>query len=511
MKAEAISKVVQVRSGIRRERWKRERAEYPLLILLLYVAASSNQAFHRIVGIITSSPITPLAGFQHLFKKLDLMINKWGYKQEYALNVAAKLSDDPRVGALLVRLSQALSVGTYFKDFMKIEHTKFILTSQREHLNLIDKLKWMSDAYSALITAGTVLSVSMLSLSTLLGASSAILSLQLTLIGIPTAAAALTFLIAKASPRYEVVTDLESRPRRLTFLLKIGKIVYITLLILTPLCFYTLHQLGLSFYGWSLTALSGAALFTLGKLALREVKQIRSLESQFMLFIKVLGEAAAAAGTLTQGIKLIVQSEFGKLTTHIKKLLSKLTLGLESNFCWLNFAAETGSRLISDFTQILLLSTKIGGKMNEVCLTIADWVNEELVRRARREQAANYLKGLVLPIQGTLVAILTLTTVLIEILNRFALISSTLLPASFVSPVDLRLLVLFNFILLFALAVMSSAAIYFTDGSTLFNLYYNLGLFLLISGLGAVICQTFAINVLSFFAGFESNLGALTS
>jgi archaellum biogenesis protein FlaJ (TadC family) len=148
--------------------------------------------------------------------------------------------------------------------------------------------------------------------------------------------------------------------------------------------------------------------------------------------------------------------------------------------------------------------------MNEVCLTIADWVNEELVRRARREQAANYLKGLVLPIQGTLVAILTLTTVLIEILNRFASISSTLLPASFVSPVDLHLLVLFNFILLFALAVMSSAAIYFTDGSTLFNLYYNLGLFLLISGLGAVICQTLAINVLSFFAGFESNLGALT-
>lgn len=507
MKSEAKSEVIQFVSSIGGKQGKKWRAEFPLLILLLYLAASSNQALHRIISIIRSSPITPLAGFQHLFKKLDLMINKWNYKQEYALDLAAKLSDDQRVGPFLLRLSQALSVGTYFKDFMKIEHTKFVITSQREHLNLIDRLRLMSEAYSALITAGTVISVSMLAVSTLLGAASAIQSLQLTLIGIPSAAAALTFLIAKVGPRYEVVTDLESRPERLTFLLKVGKIVYLTLLFLTPLCFYNLHQLGLTFYGWSLMALSGAALSTLGKLGLREVKQIRNLESQFMLFIKVLGEAATAAGTLTQGIKLIAQSEFGKMTTHIKKLLSKLTLGLESSVCWLNFAAGTGSRLISDFTQILLLSSKIGGKINEVCLTIADWVNEELVRRARREQAANYLRGLVFPIQGTLVVILTMTTVLIEILNRFASIPS-MAPVRFISPVDLNILTFFNFILLFTLAVISSAAIYFTDGSTLFNLYYNLGLFLLVSGVGVIICQTFAINVLSFFAGFESNMGA---
>jgi len=506
VKSKAVSKVIRVGSTEGKQS-KKERAEFPFLILLLYLAASSNQALHYIIDIIRGSPITPLAGFQHLFKKLDLMINKWNYKQEYALNLAAKLSDDCRVSAFLLRLSQALSVGAYFRDFMKIEHTKFIITSQREHLNLIDRLRWMGEAYSALITAGTVISVSMISVSTLLGSASATQSLQLTLIGVPSAAAALTFLIAKVSPRYEVVTDLESRPRKLTILLKSGKILYITLLFLTPLCFYILHQLGLSFYGWSLMALSGVALFVLGRLGLREVKQIRNLESQFMLFIKVLGEAAAAAGTLTQGIKLIAQSEFGKMTTHIKKLLSRLTLGLDSHICWLNFAAETGSRLISDFTQILLVSTKIGGKTNEVCLTIADWVNEELVRKARREQAANYLKGLVFPIQGTLVAILTLTTVLIEILNRFASMSTTV-PVRFVSPVDMHLLILFNFTLLFALAVISSAAIYFTDGSTLFNLYYNLGLFLLVSGLGVVICQTFAINVLSFFAGFESNMGA---
>ncbi|NHV97287.1 MAG: hypothetical protein HA494_05815 [Thaumarchaeota archaeon] len=506
MKIEAVSKVIRVRSSI--EGKQRGRAEFPLLILLLYLAASSNQPLHYILGIIRSSPITPLAGFQNLFKKLDLMIDKWNYKQEYALSVAAKLFKDRKVSAFLLRLSQALSVGTYFKDFMKIEHTKFIITSQREHLNLIDRLRWMGEAYSALITAGTVISVSMISVSTLLGTASATQSLQLTLIGVPAAAAALTFLIAKVSPRYEVVTDLECRPPRLTYLLKLGKILYVTLLVLTPICFYILHQLGLSFYGWSLMALSGAALFTLGKFGLREVKQIRNFESQFILFIKVLGEAVAAAGTLTQGIRLIAQSEFGKMTNHIKKLLSRLTLGFDSNVCWLNFAAETGSRLISDFTQILLASTKIGGKMNEVCLTIADWVNEELVRRARREQAANYLKGLVFPIQGTLVAILTMTTVLIEILNRFASIPSAA-PIRFVSPVDLHLLVFFNFTLLFALAVISSAAIYFTDGSTLFNLYYNLGLFLLVSGLGVAICQTFAVNVLSLFAGFESKVGAV--
>ena len=505
MKIKAVSKVIRFGSTEAKQS-KKERAEFPFLILLLYLAASSNQALHYIINIIRGSPITPLAGFQHLFKKLDLMINKWNYKQEYALNLAAKLSDDRRLSAFLLRLSQALSVGAYFRDFMKIEHTKFVITSQREHLNLIDRLRWMGEAYSALITAGTVISVSMIAVSTLLGSASATQSLQLTLIGVPSAAAALTFLIAKVSPRYEVVTDLESRPRKLTLLLKSGKILYITLLFLTPLSFYTLHQLGLSFYGWSLMALSGVALFMLGRLGLREVKQIRSLENQFMLFIKALGDAAAAAGTLTQGIKLIAQSEFGKLSRHIKKLLSRLTLGLDSHVCWVNFAAETGSRLISDFTQILLLSTKIGGKMDVACSTIADWVNEELVRKARREQAANYLKGLVFPTQGTLIVVLTLTTELINILNRFASIPT---PIRFVTPVDLHLLTLFNFTSLFALAVISSAAIYFTEGSTLYNLYYNFGLFLLISGLGVIICQKFTIAVLTIFAGFESNVGAV--
>ncbi|MEM3386582.1 MAG: type II secretion system F family protein [Nitrososphaerales archaeon] len=497
LKAKSEGKSVRVKS----------RADFPLLILLLYLAAFSNQGLHYILDAL-KKPITPLKGFATLFMKLDIMINKWNYRQDYALQIASNMSDNRSLSQFLLRLSQAINVGTSFKDFMKIEYTKFIIISQKEHQILIDKLRWLSEAYSAMITAGTVLSVSMIAVSTLLGTASANQSLQLTLVGVPTAASALVVLIARAGLKYETITDLDAKPYKLTLLSRSGKILFFILVFLTPIIFYVSHLFGSSFWGWLGMAISGLALLLFGKIALREIKRIKGLENQFMLFIKVLGEAASATGTLNQGLILVSHSEFGKLSNHIKKLVSKLTIGFDNEVSWLNFAAETGSKLISDFTQILLFSVKIGGKIIETCQTISDWMNEELSRRSRREQASNYLKGLVFPIQGTLIAILTMTSVLIEIFNRFAAFSTNI-QVRFVNPIDLQLLLFFNFILLFALAIISASAIYFTEGGSLFNLYYNLGLLLLISGLGVILVQAFTFNILGLFSELGSNLGTV--
>ncbi|MEM4298155.1 MAG: type II secretion system F family protein [Nitrososphaerota archaeon] len=482
------------------------KVAFPYLMLFLNLSISSKQGLGGIVKILSRGE-GPLAPFSQVFYKIYSMINRWGYKQHHACSIAAKMVKEPSLKGLMTRLAQALGVGTNIYDFFKVEYSKFVISSQREHQNLIDRLKSLSEAYSAILTAGTVISVSILVTSTLMGVGSPSTILALVFGGILVASLALSFLMYTSSIRPRIITDLPMKPRRLHSLEVWSKYTCSISLSVGPATFILLA--GFDFLPRSEVnvnslslGISGVLPFIVGMLGQKEVKKVKSLEDQFPIFIKVLGEASSASGTLQQGLQLTSINEYGPLNPLIQRLGTRLKLGVKNEVAWIHFAGETGSRLISDLIYVLLLAVRLGSKLGETCYSLFEAANEEMVRRIKRDQVASFLKGLVYPIQGTLVAVLTLTSVLMELLNRFAAYSAT----GVVSYVDPKIIEAFSFAVIFCLAVMSALSIYFVGCGTVFVFLSNLGNLLLLSALASFFLDKFAFGMLEGFAQLGSKL-----
>lgn len=489
-----------------RKELKRCKAAFPYLMLFLNISVSSKQGLSAIVKALSHCK-GPLSPFSWIFYKLHAMISLWGYKQHQACLIATKMAKDPSLRGLLTRLAQALGVGTSISDFFKLEYSKFTASSQREHQSLTDRLRGLSEAYSAILTAGTVMSVSMLMTSTLLGTGSPSVTLASVFGGILAASASLSFLMYTSSIRVNVITDLPMKPSRLKKLESWGKFTCFGALPLGPMVLLFFDEAELipkegPFVPSLALALPGALAFFIGRLGLREVKKVKNLESQFSIFIKVLGEASVASGTLHQGLHIASANDFGPLTHFIQRLSSRLKLGVKDEVAWIHFAGETGSRLISDLIHILLATVRLGSKIGDACYSLFEAANEELTRRAKREQVASFLKGLVYPIQGTLVAVLTLTSVLMGLLSRFVSYAGV----GIVSPVEPHTIELFSFAVMFSLATVSALSIYFVSGGTFFVFLSNLGSLLLLSALVHTFLGIFATSLLEGFAQLGSRL-----
>ncbi|MCS7116478.1 MAG: hypothetical protein RMJ31_00665 [Nitrososphaerota archaeon] len=478
-------------------------------MLFMYISITSHQNLSTIVRTLAQCG-GPLSPFKEIFYKLHAMINRWEYKHHQACSIAAKMVKEPCIRDFLSRLSQALSVGTTISNFMKVEYAKFTITSQREFQSMIDRLRVLSDAYSAIITAGTVVSISML-ITTMLMGSGSLLILPLIFIGIVTSASSLSFLMYSTGVKQSIINDLPNRQDSLKIISTLGRFIcYLTIPFVLTLFLILNKDLNTPFsliFGLNLSfIIPGILASSIGRIGLREIKKIKSLEEQYTIFIKVLGEASAIAGSLHGGLFMILHNDYGRLNPLIKKLVERIKLSLEKEISWIAFAGETGSRLIFNLTSILLKAIEIGSSLRETCYSLFEAANEDLVRRAKREQVANYLKGLIYPIQGTFVAILSLTCALMGILQRFAQYSTHYGNVVIVPSIDLSAIELFSFFIILSLIVINALSIYFIDGSNSFTFLSNLGSLFILAGVVGMLVKIFSINILGIFTQFESRL-----
>ncbi|RLF18176.1 MAG: hypothetical protein DRN06_02180 [Thermoprotei archaeon] len=497
------------------------KRKFHLLILYLATLSSSGASskdLFRLIGALKSS----LGVVAQVFRRIDLLVNKWGYNQVNACKLVSRALPNCELKDLLLRMSQAIGVGLPMKDFSNIEYNKYLTSYQDEYERAMDRLKRFCEAYSAMLTASAFISVAMILVSMIYGVSSAELILTLTVVMIVTIIASLLYLIYKNAPRGRVVALDSFGPRGLKRLEQWSlrlfiisgivaasiALIYVTYFIYMPPLIIENLFLSKAFpVPVSLMGLGGL-LLVLGARGKRRVEQIKQMDIFYPVFIKTLGDAASISGGINEAVKAIVYNDYGPLNNLIKRLHRRLKIGIKNNVAWEFFGQESGSLLIREGTKVFFSAVENGGKAKESALSIFDFSTLVLTLRKRRSQVLALLKGLIFPLQATLIAVMTLVKSLMNVFLTFTLMVSSYV--SLIGYIGEGVMVLFLITIALTLTFGNSLALHLVEGESLISLSYYGGILLLITGAVMWLVDGAATTIFSIFTGFGEEVVGLS-
>ena len=486
------------------------RRKFLYLMMYLYSLATfgcDSRAAFKFVGELEEI-LGPIA---NVFKRLSLLVNKWGYRQDRACVLISKKIKNRLLKEFLLRLAYNLSIGASFQGFIRVEYDKFRLDIEYLFSRAVDKLRIICDAYTAIINASIVIAIAALITSILFGIVGSHAMLLISVILLLVSSIAANLLIKLNLPEDEEIPHmLKHRPKVLKYLDKlvrptIYEMFAVSILPAIVVNILDIKSFIINTFNYSLLVsafyiIPGIGSFIIGKLGLREVNKISELDSIYPVFIRTLGEAASISGSIREGLRRILYNDFGVLTPYIRRLYMRLKMGVESSVAWRIFMEESGSTMIYYLTMIFIDSVSRGAVIRETANMLFDNANMILRRRAGRDRLANYLRGMVIPLQVTFTAVVTMITVLISLFTLYA--SKVAGYYTYIAVPNATVSLTFLFVSIAIMSIGNSIAIYLMKGDTKYTLLYNHGLLLLLSGLTFLSTAAGSSAILKAFMNF---------
>ena len=502
-----ISPVARIREKARL------RQLYPLMILHLYSLSHTQASPNQVIEMMANSGQT-LQTLAKTFKKITTLIKKWNYTLHRAAYLTSLTIPEKRVRDFLQRLSHSLNMGVNLEGFMKIEYEKFLSTSEAEFERALEKTKKYIEAYSALLTSMTFLSVSMLLTSMIYGMDVG-RTLTATAIMSTLTLTTLTILIARAMPREPAIHDSPWKPRSLAALQQLNiptAVASHTAAITLYAATVNMPQTGNPLID-TLTPIpislivAGLPPLIIGRIGKRWVKKAEEMDEHYASFIKSLGDAIQVSGSLKPASKILMMNDYGPLNKLILLMYKRIEAGFPQHRVLERFGAETLSNHIQKMSRLLADNLNFGSKASECAKAIHDYSLRHLLSRKRRKQVSGMLKGIALPLQATLAAVSALISILTQILSRFAGLISTWMPI--ITPIPQHQLTGFILTMLLAASLISAVAIYYVEGDSRFTLTHSLGLLLTLSAAAYYASASASQTLFNIFTRFEEEVAGI--
>ena len=238
-----------------------------------------------------------------------------------------------------------------------------------------------------------------------------------------------------------------------------------------------------------------------GFLIRREEKRVRARDENYDSFMRAVGSYAASAGSaVTEGVGRLSKHDFGELTTGINVLFKRLLTRIDQIRAWNLFAAETGSNLISKFTEMYVVGLSVGGKVDKVIDIISvNFVKLMGVRRKRYQAADNMLGtlyGMSIGITFTLFSALALMRMLNQMNEQFTLAEMSIAVPIALQSFDLNLAEAVFLLIVFVHALISANLVSFAGGSHKHSFYINFAVIIWISTVTALVTELMLSKVL---------------
>ncbi|MCU0859959.1 MAG: archaellar assembly protein FlaJ [Thermoplasmata archaeon] len=248
-------------------------------------------------------------------------------------------------------------------------------------------------------------------------------------------------------------------------------------------------------------ALSVTPLIYPGFMIRKEEKRVRARDENYDSFIRAVGGYAATAGAaVTDGIGRLSKHDFGELTESVTTLYRRLLTRIDQIRAWNMFAADSGSNLISKFTEMYVVGLAVGGKVDQVIDIISgNFVKLMNVRRKRYQAADNMLGtmyGMSIGITFTLFSALSLMELLNDMNSQFALSQTTIVLPIALQSFDLSFAEgVFMFIVMVH-SLISANIVTFAGGGHKHSFYINFAMITWISTVTAIVTQLLLKTVL---------------
>ena len=412
-----------------------------------------------------------------ILQKIIALINL-GFDQNRAYELAASKISISYLKDFILRFAQAIRIGEEAEAFFTREYMAFISTFKSRFDRTMVTLHRLSEAHSAILSSSVLIMAIMVFASMIWGLSQQpVMSTVLAVVGVQFTMA---YVFYTLSPREHVISH-DARPQKLLALMKLSRTVTIMLLIIsfTAIGLNILGVLNIMLTSFAVIGIGGLAAF-IGWLGNKWITKIKAYDKRFPEFISTVAAGLSSLGSsLKRVMDDLIKIDFGPLNNVIKRMKARLDIDVDENLCWKLFQNETGSDLIVSHTTIFNEAIKLGAPISKVGESVSNSAITLLDIRRRIEEIAAFLKGIMLPLQPALYAIMGLVLVIInsfsEVVSSFSQMELPMIIINIPSGTNLQGVFV---MVLTAISIANALILYFVNGQIPFVFTYYAGLFL---------------------------------
>jgi flagellar protein FlaJ len=134
----------------------------------------------------------------------------------------------------------------------------------------------------------------------------------------------------------------------------------------------------------------------------------REKESRFLEFARDLVESVRSGTPINSAIHNLRKRDYGVLSPHVQKLSNQLDIGITLTGGLINFANDTGSRVISRAVGLIAEAERSGGEIDTILNSVANSVNQ--IEELKKEQTSAVYN---LVVQGYIIFIVFILIILV--------------------------------------------------------------------------------------------------
>ena len=436
------------------------------------------------------------------FKAINILVDEFRYDYPDACRAVGLKAKSDNMRSFLLRLSDALRSGEPMPEFMAREASVQGQDYQNKYERDLEALKQWTNAYTS-ISISVALIVIIQVVSSMIYSMNSGVMLGLVLTGVTMAGFGAWIIWRSAPQEIMTVKPSQGSPEQRQAL-RLFKLLA-PLMLVAAMLMHLLHVP----LGWILIVVAVMQL-PIGVVSLRSDGKTNKKDVEFGTFLRSAGGMATATGTtLKQALTRIDLSSFPYLEPDINRLSTRLQALVEPEVCWHTFGLETGSKLISEVTDIFYGAIKIGGDPERVGYLCSLFASKTAQLRSKRRLTVGTFAGLSTVMQAVVAGLMVFV---LSIVQNFAVMVQELMPttqaasrggtnlsigmAEF-SAGELEFLATLTVVMVLLMATINATAVILGDGGYRFKFAFYLAITILISGVCFLVVPPMVAGILT--------------
>ena len=372
---------------LRGEKRKMEIEKYMhLFITRMSVLASTQLPRKEIFRML--SEVKEYGALSEEIEKIYNLVEYWNLSLPDAARVVAKRTPSIMLADFLDRLAHSAEAGENFEIFLEKERNVVIETYVVKYEASLSQLDVYKETFVAMLISMLFFAVFVAILPMFVPTDASVF-LYLTLLAFIVVESIMLYAVKVRLPEDEIwhkKKDVKSESE-----IKLMKILPFTYLAVFIIFIITL-LIGLPLQ--IVVALSILPLFYPGYVIHTAEGDLINCDENYDAFIRTVGSYVEAKGSDVTAMERLRKHDFGKLTKYIDILYKRLLMRIDKRKAWRYFAGETGSNLISKFTDMYVTGIEMGGNPTKISRIISDAYVKMIGLRKKRFQTATNLTGI---------------------------------------------------------------------------------------------------------------------
>jgi flagellar protein FlaJ len=341
------------------------------------------------------------------FRRVHLVAQRLNYDYSHACEMVAETTGPESVQNLLLRLSTSLSAGEPEEQFLARETEVQLELYGKKYERDIESLRKWTDAYVALMVSTTLIVViSLVSMMIYSMGAGLIVGMAFVVLLVTIAGSWVIFSVAP----HEVKTHHLARKSPEQY--QMARLAQILL----PVAAVFGAVLGFTFGLGPALIGSAVVLAPLGYVAFRDDWKVDARDQDIATFLRALGGVMGAVGTTVgEGLSRLNRRSLGTLEPHVRRLYVRLGNNISPQLCWLRFAGETGSELVSRSVRIFWDGLRLGGDASRVGSLASTFAQKVALQRSTRKLVSSTFAWVVVPLHAVLLSLMLFITEVMRI------------------------------------------------------------------------------------------------